>query len=155
MPYRPSQHCVKHLIWSIKRGWCLLSYSDDKDKDEDKDKVHRRPKICYIFEKQRVQGYRCRDYKDKYKDIYKDKDIDKDKDKDKMHRRPNKCYIFFEKQGVQGYKLWPDQTKTDQGRPGQSRTDQDSPGQTRTVQDRPETDQDRPGQTRTDQDRPR
>ena len=82
----------------------------DKYKDEDKDKVHRRPKICYVFEKQRVQGYRCRDYKDKYKDIYKDidkdkdKDIDIDKEKDREHRRPNICYIF-EKQGVQGYQI--------------------------------------------------
>ena len=25
-----------------------------KDKDKDKDKVHRRPNICYIFEKQGV-----------------------------------------------------------------------------------------------------
>ena len=44
-------------------GRCLLSYGDDeykykdKDKDKDKDKVHRRPNICYIFEKQGVQGY--------------------------------------------------------------------------------------------------
>ena len=29
----------------------------DKDKDKDKYKVHRRPNICYIFEKQGVQGY--------------------------------------------------------------------------------------------------
>ena len=28
-----------------------------KDKDKDKNKVHRRPNICYIFEKQGVQGY--------------------------------------------------------------------------------------------------
>ena len=29
----------------------------DIDKDNDKYKVHRRPNICYIFEKQGVQGY--------------------------------------------------------------------------------------------------
>ena len=45
--------------------------------------MHNRANICYIFEKQKVQGYRCRDYNDKYKDIYKDKYIPKDKDKDK------------------------------------------------------------------------
>ena len=28
-----------------------------KDNDKDKYKVHRTPNICYIFEKQRVQGY--------------------------------------------------------------------------------------------------
>ena len=54
--------------------------------------------------KQRVQGNRCRDYKDKYKDIYKDKYIDKDKYKYKVHRRPNIRYVF-EKQGVQGYQI--------------------------------------------------
>ena len=33
-------------------------YKDkDTDKDKDKYKVHRRPNICYIFEKQGVQGY--------------------------------------------------------------------------------------------------
>ena len=39
-------------------------------------KVHGRPNICYIFEKQKVQGYRCSDFKDKFKDIYKGKYID-------------------------------------------------------------------------------
>ena len=49
------------------RGRCLLSYSDNKDKDKgkdkykdkdkDKDKVLKRPNMCYIFEKQKVQGY--------------------------------------------------------------------------------------------------
>ena len=29
----------------------------DKDKDKDKDKVLKRPDMCYIFEKQKVQGY--------------------------------------------------------------------------------------------------
>ena len=29
----------------------------DKDKDEDKDKINKRPYMCYIFEKLRVQGY--------------------------------------------------------------------------------------------------
>ena len=29
----------------------------DKDKDKDKDKIHKRPYMCYIFEKLRVQGY--------------------------------------------------------------------------------------------------
>ena len=28
-----------------------------KDKDNDKDKVLKRPNMCYIFEKQKVQGY--------------------------------------------------------------------------------------------------
>ena len=29
----------------------------DKDKDKDKVKVHKILNMCYIFEKQRVQGY--------------------------------------------------------------------------------------------------
>ena len=29
----------------------------DKYKDKDKDKVLKRPNMCYIFEKLRVQGY--------------------------------------------------------------------------------------------------
>ena len=29
----------------------------DKDKDKDKDKIPKRPNMCYIFEKLRVQGY--------------------------------------------------------------------------------------------------
>ena len=29
----------------------------DKDKDKDKGKILKRPNICYIFEKRRVQGY--------------------------------------------------------------------------------------------------
>ena len=29
----------------------------DKDKDDDKDKILKRPYMCYIFEKLRVQGY--------------------------------------------------------------------------------------------------
>ena len=44
----------------LKRGRCLMSYTDDKDKDtddKDKDKVPKRPKKSYIFEKQGVQGY--------------------------------------------------------------------------------------------------
>ena len=28
-----------------------------KDKDKDKDKILKRPNMCYIFEKLRVQGY--------------------------------------------------------------------------------------------------
>ena len=57
-PYKSYQDRVRPLIYEIllKRGRCLLSYSDDKDKDQDKDKdkdnVLKRPNICYIFEKQ-------------------------------------------------------------------------------------------------------
>ena len=29
----------------------------DKDNDKDKDKILKRPNMCYIFEKLRVQGY--------------------------------------------------------------------------------------------------
>ena len=29
----------------------------DKDKGKDKDKINKRPYMCYIFEKLRVQGY--------------------------------------------------------------------------------------------------
>ena len=94
--------------------------------------MQRRPNICYIFEKQRVQGYRCRDYKDKYKDIYKDRDKDKDKDididkeKDKTKTRTNtKCIedptyaIFSKSREFKDIKY--DQDKTDQDRPGQRR----------------------------------
>ena len=38
----------------------LISYAHqykDKDKDKDKDKVLKRPNMCYIFEKQKVQGW--------------------------------------------------------------------------------------------------
>ena len=33
-------------------------YKDkDNDKDKDKDKILKRPNMCYVFEKLRVQGY--------------------------------------------------------------------------------------------------
>ena len=39
-----------------------LAYDTHKDKDKDKDKVLKRPNICYIFEKQGVQGYQIWQY---------------------------------------------------------------------------------------------
>ena len=45
---------LTHSIHSVFGGGDKVK---DKDKDKDKLKVHRRPNICYIFEKQAVQGY--------------------------------------------------------------------------------------------------
>ena len=39
--------------------YCPLQ-DKDKDNDKDKDKIHKRPYMCYIFEKQGVQGYQIR-----------------------------------------------------------------------------------------------
>ena len=60
-------------------------------------------------------SYRDDNDNDKHTHKDKDKDKDEDKDKDKVLKRPITCYIF-EKQGVQGYQIWPGQD-----RPGQRR----------------------------------
>ena len=48
------------LRYNLPMQWCIVMFTDrdkDKDKDNDKDKVSKRPSMCYIFEKQKVQGY--------------------------------------------------------------------------------------------------
>ena len=57
----------------------------DKDKDKDKNKEWKRPNMCYICEKQRIQGYQTWPF-------HQD---DKDKDKYKEWKRPNKCHTFI------------------------------------------------------------
>ena len=42
-----------NVLWLIS----FVHQYKDKDKDKDKDKVLKRPNMCYIFEKPKVQGW--------------------------------------------------------------------------------------------------
>ena len=55
---------VQHYIFTDKQAHKITFGKDknkdkgkDKDKEKDKDKVLKRPNMCYIFEKQKVQGF--------------------------------------------------------------------------------------------------
>ena len=53
---------VQHYIFTDKQAHEITFGKDKekdkgKEKDKDKDKVLKRPNMCYIFEKQEVQGF--------------------------------------------------------------------------------------------------
>ena len=58
--------------------------------------------VCYIYQKQGVQGFKILYWLSSCDDKNKDKVKDKDKDKDKAQ-----CMLFsIQKQGVQGFKIF-------------------------------------------------
>ena len=51
---------VESVDWGVPAHDTHCQLQDkykDKDNDKDKDKILRRPNMCYIFEKLRVQGF--------------------------------------------------------------------------------------------------